>query len=141
MSRINPLTNRKVKIGGKIYNSLISQGYVDDGVGLKKIKRAQNLEEKKQDDNLNIRLTGRRIVNGIEHYVYTGLCNGILTKWITRTEWDYKISVKFNREKGELDYCDSNKHEIFVYEEDEEDFGFDHIPWEQHPDNPAIYDA
>ena len=35
MSRVNPLTNRKVKIGGKVYNSLINQGYVDDGTILR----------------------------------------------------------------------------------------------------------
>ena len=33
MSRVNPLTNRKIKVGGRVYNSLISQGYTDtDGV-------------------------------------------------------------------------------------------------------------
>jgi hypothetical protein len=35
MSRINSLTNRKIKIGKRAYNNLISQGFIDDGVSIR----------------------------------------------------------------------------------------------------------
>ena len=34
MSRVNPLTNRKIKVGGRVYNGLIARGYRDNGESL-----------------------------------------------------------------------------------------------------------
>jgi len=30
----------------------------------------------------------------ISYYVYEGTCDGRDTKWITKTEWDYTITIK-----------------------------------------------
>jgi len=69
--------------------------------------------------SLEITDTYRGIINNIEHYIYCGLCNGIPTKWITKTEWDFKINVRFNKEKNDIEYTDSNGNEINVFEEDD----------------------
>ena len=53
-------------------------------------------------------------------HVYSGLCNGIPTKWITKTKWDYSITVKIV--DGELMYKDSKGNEILIYEDDEEEY-------------------
>ena len=34
--------------------------------------------------------------DGVNYYVYEGLCNDRLTKWITKSEWDYKITICFD---------------------------------------------
>ena len=34
--------------------------------------------------------------DGVNYYVYEGLCDNRETKWITKTEWDYKIKIKFD---------------------------------------------
>ena len=42
----------------------------------------------------------------ISYYVYEGTCDGHDTKWITKTEWDYKITIK--NDGGRLYPVDSN---------------------------------
>lgn len=50
-------------------------------------------------------------------HVYTGLCDGVKTRWITfQHPWNGKL--RFVR--GE--YMDSDTKEILVYEEDEEEY-------------------
>lgn len=52
------------------------------------------------------------------------MCNGIPTKWITKTEWDFKINVRFNKEKNDIEYTDSNGNEINVFEEDDIEYKY-----------------
>lgn len=34
--------------------------------------------------------------DGINYYVYEGLCDNRETKWITNSKWDYKISIIYD---------------------------------------------
>jgi hypothetical protein len=63
-----------------------------------------------------------KINNHSFSYVYSGLCDGIKTKWITKSKWDFTISIQFNRDTKQLEYFDSNGNEILVFEYDEEGY-------------------
>lgn len=49
-------------------------------------------------------------------HVYTGLCDDVMTKWITKTPWDGKISFLGG------DYFDTHGQEIIVFENGEDGF-------------------
>ena len=53
----------------------------------------------------------------LDYYVYEGLCGNRKTKWITKTEWDYKITVR-NDGVG-LYYVDSKGDFMIVLEKDD----------------------
>ena len=55
-------------------------------------------------------------------YICIALCNNINTKYITKTKWDYKISVKFDNQINDLIYKDTNEQQILVYEKDEPEY-------------------
>ncbi len=59
--------------------------------------------------------------NGFK-YVYQGLCDGRPTKWVTKSKWDFKISIRFDKDKGEVVYSDSTGKPILVFEDDEEEW-------------------
>jgi hypothetical protein len=61
-------------------------------------------------------------IDGIRRIVYDGICGDIPTKWITQGEWDYTITIRFDKEINDLVYTDSNKKEILVFEEGEEGY-------------------
>lgn len=75
-----------------------------------------------QDSTNEIIHTGIKEVNGVKVYIYFGLCNGIPTKWITQSEWDYKLSIQRNEDGTGFDYIDSKNQEILVFEQDEEEW-------------------
>ena len=54
--------------------------------------------------------------NGLARHVYTGLCDDVMTKWVTVQPWNGKI-----RFAGGV-YMDSNGREILVFEEDESEY-------------------
>jgi hypothetical protein len=55
--------------------------------------------------------------DGVNYYVYEGLCDNRETKWITTSEWDYKITVSFD---GVGHYpVDSKGEYITVLEKDD----------------------
>jgi hypothetical protein len=56
------------------------------------------------------------------YHVYVGKCDKIPTKWVTRTKWNYKINISYNKDEGELEYLDDKGKEILVYEKDEEEW-------------------
>ena len=60
-------------------------------------------------------------VNQIKLYIYIGTCNDILTKWITQSNWDFKLRVQINEDGTGIDYIDSKNQEVLVYEKDEEE--------------------
>ena len=57
------------------------------------------------------------IRNNVTRHVYTGLCDDVMTKWVTVQPWDGRI--RFTRGT----YMDSNSQEILVFEEDEDEYG------------------
>ena len=61
----------------------------------------------------------------IQHFVYEGTCDGIPTKWVTKSKWDFKINVRFDKEKNDIEYTDSSGDKILVF--DEEDFEYKYI--------------
>jgi hypothetical protein len=63
-----------------------------------------------------------KINNNKFKFVYSGLCDNIKTKWITKSEWDFKIKIRSNKELKEIEYFDSNDEIILVFEYDEEDY-------------------
>jgi hypothetical protein len=62
----------------------------------------------------------KKIVNGEKIHVYSSICDGRPTKYITKYKWDYKLS--FCVINGEMIYLDGNKQEVLVYEDDEPEY-------------------
>ena len=81
---------------------------------------SKTCENKKNKQNNLITDTYQKEVKGITYFVHQGICNGIETKWITKSPWDYSITIKFVND--ELVYLDSNMDDMFVYEVDEEEY-------------------
>ena len=61
-------------------------------------------------------------IENIQHFVYEGSCDGILTKWITKTKWDGKIIIQLIKKK--LKYMDSNGNEILIFDEDDIEYKY-----------------
>ena len=55
-----------------------------------------------------------------KYYVYDGLCDGRPTKWMTTTQWDGMMKLKF--ENGEIVYEDSKGKVMLVFEKGEMEF-------------------
>ena len=55
-------------------------------------------------------------------FVYVGLCDNIKTKWVTKSEWDFKIKLKYNSVINDIEYSDSNGKKILVFESDEDGY-------------------
>ena len=53
-------------------------------------------------------------------HIYKGICNGRNTKWITQSEWDFKINVKATN--NGVEYYDSNDNKMLIWEEEEEEW-------------------
>jgi hypothetical protein len=60
-----------------------------------------------------------KVKDGKKYFVYQGSCDSRPTKWITRSKWDGKISLRFDSKIGELVYSDSKNKPILVFENDE----------------------
>ena len=61
-------------------------------------------------------------IENVLHYVYEGTCDGIPTKWVTKTKWDGKLSVMMK--DGEILYTDTNGSPILVFEEDDVEYRY-----------------
>jgi hypothetical protein len=61
-------------------------------------------------------------IENVLHYVYEGTCDGIPTKWITKTKWNGKISVTMNN--GEIAYTDTNGSPIVVFDENDVEYPY-----------------
>lgn len=59
-------------------------------------------------------------IDDVLHYVYEGECDGIPTKWITKTLWNFNIRVRMKN--GKIQYSDDTDNEILVFEEDEYEY-------------------
>ena len=59
-------------------------------------------------------------INGIGRLVYEGTCDGVPTKWVTKSSWNYKIHVQLVH-SGVM-YSDDNGEEILVFDEDDEEY-------------------
>jgi hypothetical protein len=62
------------------------------------------------------------IIENIPHFVYKGTCDGIPTKWVTKTEWDGNITLKLVNNK--LKYFDIDEDEILVFNEDDVEYKY-----------------
>ena len=71
-------------------------------------------------DEVDIVSKYTKVINDTKFYIYIGPCNGILTKWITVTEWDFTLRLHF--QEGEMLYIDSKGQTMFCYETDEEEW-------------------
>jgi len=63
-----------------------------------------------------------KIVNGKNLYIYVGLCNNVVTKWVTQTKWDYKVKIQMNDANNDIVYTDSKNQEMFCFEKDEDEW-------------------
>ena len=71
---------------------------------------------------MDITNTYRIKIENVEHFVYEGTCDGIPTKWVTKSKWDYKIAIQMIN--GVLKYKDSDGNDILVYEEDDYEYKY-----------------
>jgi hypothetical protein len=62
-----------------------------------------------------------KVVNGKNLYIYVGMCNNVLTKWVTQTKWNYKVKIQMNDANNDIVYIDSKNQEMFCFEKDDED--------------------
>jgi hypothetical protein len=69
-----------------------------------------------------ITITGQytRNIHGKKLYIYVGICNDTLTKWVTQSKWNFKMYIQMNSDATDLDYIDDKKQEMLVFETDEE---------------------
>ena len=82
--------------------------------------------ENKQNTDTEI-VEYQKEVKGITYFVYQGLCNGTETKWITKSPWDYSITLNFiddDRQGNDIScqYLDGNGDAMLVYEVDEAEY-------------------
>jgi hypothetical protein len=61
-------------------------------------------------------------IENIQHFVYEGICDGILTKWITKLTWDGKINIQIINKK--LKYIDSHGNEILIFDENDIEYKY-----------------
>jgi len=59
-------------------------------------------------------------INNVQHFVYEGTCDGIPTKWVTKTRWNGKINIQMVNK--ELKYFDTDGNEILVFDEDDVEY-------------------
>ncbi len=57
---------------------------------------------------------------GETFFVYSGTCDNKATKWITRSKWDFKLSVQLVN--GQPVCTDSRGQPIMVWESDEDEY-------------------
>ena len=62
-------------------------------------------------------------IENIQHFVYEGTCDGIPTKWVTKSKWDGKIKIQMLNNK-EIKYTDSSGDEIFVFDEEDVEYKY-----------------
>ena len=58
--------------------------------------------------------------DGKTFFVYSGTCDGICTKWITESQWDFNMSVRMV--DGLLVYTDGDGQPVLVWESDEAEY-------------------
>jgi len=62
-------------------------------------------------------------IENIQHFVYEGTCDGIPTKWVTKSKWDGKINIQMLNNKG-IKYTDSSGDEILVFDEEDVEYKY-----------------
>ena len=62
-------------------------------------------------------------IENIKHFVYEGSCDGIPTKWVTKTKWDGKINIQMLNSEG-IKYTDSSGDEILVFDEEDVEYKY-----------------
>ena len=62
-------------------------------------------------------------IENMQHFVYEGTCDGIPTKWVTKSKWDGKIKIQMLNNK-EIKYTDSSGDEILVFDEEDVEYKY-----------------
>jgi len=71
-------------------------------------------------DGITLITTYSKTIDGIKLFICVGMCNNILTKWVTKSPWDYKLKIQKHDEQPDVIYIDSNHCEILCLEQSEE---------------------
>jgi hypothetical protein len=61
-------------------------------------------------------------IENVQHFVYEGTCDGIPTKWVTKSKWDGNIKVQMVNNK--LHYTDNDGKEILVFDETDVEYKY-----------------
>ena len=73
-------------------------------------------------DGITMITTYSKTIGGKSLFIYVGMCNNILTKWVTQSPWDYKLKIQKNDEQPDFVYIDSKNCEILCLEQNEADW-------------------
>ena len=71
-------------------------------------------------EGITLITTYSKPINEITLFIYVGMCNNILTKWVTLSPWDYRLKILKNDEHPDVVYIDSNNCEILCLEQSED---------------------
>ena len=88
----------------------------DDETNFMNVKNdINNLPELKKNIKINEIYIKR--VNGSNKWIYLGLCNNILTKWVCVRKWNFKIRIlgRSNR----IEFIDDKNYEILCFEKND----------------------
>lgn len=61
-------------------------------------------------------------IDNVPHFVYMGTCDGIPTKWVTKSEWDGRVKIQMVDNK--LKYTDVNGKEIVIFDETDVEYKY-----------------
>jgi hypothetical protein len=61
-------------------------------------------------------------IENVQHFVYEGTCDGIPTKWVTKSKWDGNIKVQMINNK--IKYTDNDDKEILVFDETDVEYKY-----------------
>ena len=73
-------------------------------------------------DGITLITTYSKTINRKKKFVYVGMCNNTLTKWVTQSPWDYKIKIQKYDEQPDVIYIDSENCEILCLEQSEKEW-------------------
>lgn len=64
----------------------------------------------------------KKKIDGKQMYIYDGIYDDKRTKWITKTQWDFKLTKRFDKKQNKIIYIDSKGNEIKMVDEDDDAF-------------------
>ena len=73
-------------------------------------------------DGITMITTYSKTIDGITLFIYVGMCNNTLTKWVTQSPWDFKLKIDRYEDQPECVYIDSKNCEILCLEQSEDDW-------------------
>jgi len=61
-------------------------------------------------------------IDNVVHFVYSGTCDGIPTKWLTKSTWNGKLKIQLVDNK--VKYTDTNGEEVVVFDETDVEYKY-----------------